>query len=121
MTKPKKTPAEKLAAYAAMIAGASKGGSVTGPCKARDSQQMRAAAHKRWAAVLAKRTAAAVKAARSKALKLANKNWDRADKLAKKTDIISHAADVGKRLRAIEERWQAERAARIEARKAAAK
>ena len=74
-TKPKKSPAEKLAAYAAMIAGASKGGSVGGPCKARDSKAMRAAAHKRWAAVLAKRTAAAVEQARrvecKRAVKLA--------------------------------------------------
>ena len=64
-----KTPAEKLSAYAAMIAGASRGGSVTGPCKARDSKAMRAAAHKRWAAVLAKRTAAAVEQARRVAIK----------------------------------------------------
>jgi hypothetical protein len=72
MTKPKKTPAEKLAAYAAMIAGASKGGSVTGPCKARDGKAMRAAALRRWAKYQrgpAKRTAAAVEQARRVAIK----------------------------------------------------
>jgi hypothetical protein len=104
-----------------MAAIGRKGGAATGECKARTRIQAQAAASARWEKAFKARAAAAVEKARRKAMQSAKKNLDRADKLAKKPDIISHAADVGKRLRAIEERWMADRAARIEARKEAAK
>ena len=82
-----KTPAEKLAAYAAMLSGASRGGQATGACKARTRKQAQAAAHARWGKSLAARTAARVEDARRKAIKRARHNWYRADKRAKKGGV----------------------------------
>jgi hypothetical protein len=87
MTKTEKTPAEKLAAYAAMLSGASRGGQATGQCKARTRKQAQAAALVRWAKYQrgpAARTAARVEAERRKAKQRAAHNQNRADKRAAK-------------------------------------
>ena len=84
MTKTEKTPAEKLAAYAAMLSGASRGGQATGACKARTRKQAQAAARARWGKSLKARTAARVEAERRKAKQRAAHNQNRADKRAAK-------------------------------------
>jgi hypothetical protein len=92
MTKPEKTPAEKVAAYDAMMSGASRGGQVKGPCKARPRSQCQRAARIRWGRKLAARTAAAVERARARAMKRANHLWDRADKRAAKRAAVEGVA-----------------------------